>query len=96
MTNRDMTAYCEIQSALDEALCVQINLVDRPHPNGTSEPWLDVTYCGRRVGWLPADTDPQRALNQARRWLHQDRKIRKDAMKNPVPSAAGAVIGAIT
>ena len=95
MTKRDMTAYCEIQSALDEALDVQLTLVDRPHPNGTSEPWLDVTYRNRHVGWLPADTDPQRALNQARRWLNQDRKICKDAKQNPVPSAAKAVIGAI-
>ena len=90
-----MTAYCEMKSALDEALDVQIKLVDRRHPFGYTEKWLDVTYRNRHVGWLPADTDPQRALNQARRWLNQDRKIRKDAKQNPVPSAAKAVIGAI-
>ena len=81
-----------IRAAMDEALNVQVTLVDRPHPNGTSDPWLDVTYRGRHVGWLPADTNPQRAINQARRWLKQDREIHKAAMDKPMPSAASAVI----
>ena len=81
-----------IRAAMDEALNVQVTPVDRPHWNGTSEPWLEVTYRGRHVGWLPADTNLQRAINQARRWLRDDRQIHKAAMAKPMPSAAGAII----
>ena len=88
--NRDFRG---MRNAMDEALTVQVAAVERPTAiKGVSEQWLEVTYQGKHVGWLPIDTNPQVAMNTARRWLKEDRGIAADAAKVAMPSVAGTVL----
>ena len=83
----------QIKAAMHEALHVRVSQVDRPTPiKGVTETWLEVTYRGRHIGWLPADTDPNLAITTARRWLQQNRQIEKDSKSNPMPPAAGLIL----
>ena len=85
--------FRDIRAAMHEALNVEVSPVERPTPvKGVTETWLEVTYGGKHIGWLPADTNPQVAMNTARRWLQQGRRIAHEAHANSVPSAAGLIV----
>lgn len=88
-----MINILEIQAAMDEALGVQVKPVERPTEIiGKTETWLEVTYKGRHIGWLPADTDPNTAFINARVWLKQNREIQRAAARRNLPSAAGGIV----
>ena len=87
----------DIRRAMDEALNVKVELVERPTPTkGVTETWLHATYRGKHVGWLPADTDMNTAILKARMWLKDNRRITAAAGKVATPSAAGTIAAALT
>lgn len=89
---RNRKAPIDIRSAMDEALNVQIASVERPTMiKGVTETWLEATYRGTHIGWIPADTDPNTAMLTARRWLQQNRQIRNEPRTVAMPSAARVV-----
>ena len=70
--------FRQVKAAMDEALNVQIDTVERDTMiKGETETWLEVTYQGQHIGWLPTTTSPQVAMNTARRWLMERRLIAK-------------------
>ena len=80
-------------AAMREAFGVQVDLVDRPNVHGPgSTPWLRVMYQGKRIGWLPAGTNINTVIYQARQWLHQNRQIRQEAANNNMPSLASRLL----
>ena len=87
----------DLHRAMDEALNVKIERVERPTPvKGVTETWLHATYRGKHVGWLPANTDMNTAILKARTWLKGNRRIAAAARKIATPSAAGTIATALT
>ena len=86
----------DIRRAMDEALNVQVERVERPTPvKGVTETWLHATYRGKHVGWLPADMDMNTAILKARAWLKDSRQIAAAASRIATPSAAGTIAAAL-
>lgn len=82
-----------IQSAMKEAFGLEVNRVMRPTTViGIDEPWLEVTYDGEHIGWLPVDTNINLAIQQGRRWLAENRAIRQEAASVRTPGAASVII----
>ena len=92
------TAPLDLHRSMDEAFNHKIELVDRDTMvKGVTEPWLQVTYRGRHIGWLPADTNMNVAHATARRWLAMLRQFEHDERAAPrMPSAAGNIVHSLT
>ena len=55
---------------------ITIKKVNRPHPMGHDEEWIDVLYQGEHLGWLPVGTPRKQAVEMGRRWLGETAAIR--------------------